>query len=60
MVQDKKEGMFRKAMKGMCSMTLLVFLFLLVFYLFPGFVICLMLMLSIPFIWRLLPKTGQT
>ena len=60
MVQDNKEGIFRKTIKGMCSMTLLVFLFLLAFYLFPGFVICLMLMLSIPFIWRLLPKTGQT
>ena len=60
MVQDKKEGMFRKAIKGMCSMTLLVFLFLLVFYLFPRFAICLMLMLSAPFIWRLLPKRGQT
>ena|GEM_PF-3571454 len=60
MVQDKRKRIFRKAMNGMRSMTLLVFLFLLVFYLFPRFVICLMFIFSIPFMWRFLPRMRQT
>lgn len=60
MVHDRNEGMLRKAIKGICSMTLLLFLFLFVFFLFPGLVICMMLVISIPFVLRIRPKTEES
>lgn len=59
MAKDKKEGVLRKAMKGMCSMTLLVFLFLVGVYLFPRVMLFLTFVLLIPFIWRRLPLAKQ-
>ena len=59
MVKDKTEGVFRKAVKGMCSMTLVVFLFLVVFYLFPRLMIAATVIMSIPFIWRRILWTKQ-
>ena len=59
MANDAKEGVFRKAMKGICSMTLLVFLYMVVFYLFPRMMILVTVLLSLPFIWRRFPKTKQ-
>ena len=56
MREDKKEGVFRKALKGMRSMTLLAFLFVMAFFLFPRFMIFITLIVSIPFLRRLLPK----
>ena len=59
MVEYKKEGVVRKAVNGMCSMTLLVFLFIVMFFLFPRLVIIIAVILAIPFIWRLLPKAKK-
>ena len=55
--QVKKIGFFRKVVRGVSSITLLVFLLLFVLFLFPILTICILILLSGLFAWKFLPKT---
>ena len=60
MTKNKQEEFVQKIITGISSMTLLVFLLILAFILFPRLIICLLILLSIPVLYRCLPRFKQT
>lgn len=58
--QDKKIGLFHKLIKGVSSITLLVFILLFILFLFPVLTICVLILLTGLCSWKFLPKAQQT
>ena len=56
MTEDIKKGLINRAITGISSMTLLMYLLLFSFILFPRLVICLLAVATIPILCRYLPK----
>ena len=60
MTEDiKKKGVMNRAITGISSMTLLMYLLLFSLFLFPRLVICLLAVATVPILFRYLPKYRQ-
>jgi hypothetical protein len=60
MTEDMKKGFINRAITGIFSMTLLMYLLLFSLFLFPRLVICLLAVVTVPILFRYLPKFRQT
>ena len=59
MTKDIKKGLINRAITGISSLTLLMYLLLFSLFLFPRLVICLLVVATVPILFRYLPKFRQ-
>jgi hypothetical protein len=60
MTEDiKKKGVINRAITGISSITLLMYLLLFSLFLFPRLVICILVVATVPILFRFLPKFRQ-
>jgi len=59
MTEDIKKSIINRAITGMSSMTLLMYLLLFSLFLFPRLVICILVVATVPILFRFLPKFRQ-
>ncbi len=60
MTEDiKKKGVINRAITGISSMTLLMYLLLFSLFLFSRLVICILVVATVPILFRFLPKFRQ-
>jgi len=59
MTKDIKKGLINRAITGISSLTLLMYLLLFSLFLFPRLVICLLAVATVPVLFRYLPKFRQ-
>ena len=60
MTRDMKVGVLKRIIIGIFSMTLLMYLLLVMLLLFPRIVICILAVLTVPILFRYLPKYRET
>ena len=59
MTEDIKKSIINRAITGISSMTLLMYLLLFSLFLFPRLVICILVVATVPILFRFLPKFRQ-